>query len=29
MMEAANVSETSMNFYQGTRRIIPEDIFLD
>jgi hypothetical protein len=25
MMEAANTSETSVNFYQTTRRNIPED----
>jgi hypothetical protein len=28
MMEAASTSETSENFYQTTRRNIPEDIYL-
>jgi hypothetical protein len=28
MMETANTSETSVNFYQTTRRNIPEDIHL-
>jgi hypothetical protein len=28
MMEAANTSETSVNFYQTTRRSIPEDSHL-
>jgi hypothetical protein len=27
MMEAVNTSETSVNFYQTTRRNIPEDGF--
>jgi hypothetical protein len=29
MMEAANTSETSVNFYQTTRRNIPEDSHFD
>jgi hypothetical protein len=28
MTEAASTSETSVNFYQTTRRNIPEDIFI-
>jgi hypothetical protein len=28
MMEAAIISETSINFYQATRRYIPEDSYL-
>jgi hypothetical protein len=28
MMEAGSVSETSVNFYQTTRRFIPEDSHL-
>jgi hypothetical protein len=28
MMEAAITSETSVNFYETTRRNIPEDIFI-
>jgi hypothetical protein len=28
MMEAASISETSVNFYQTTRRYIPEDSYL-
>jgi hypothetical protein len=29
MMEAASISETSVNFYQNTRRNNPEDGHLD
>jgi hypothetical protein len=29
MMEAVRTSETSVNFYQSTRRNIPEDSHLD
>jgi hypothetical protein len=29
MMEAAVTSETSVNFYQTTRRNNPEDIFIE
>jgi hypothetical protein len=29
MMEAAGTSETSLNFYQTTRRNIPEDSHLE
>jgi hypothetical protein len=28
IMDAVNTSETSVNFYQITRRKIPEDIYL-
>jgi hypothetical protein len=28
MMEAVNTSETSVTFYQTTKRNIPEDIFI-
>jgi hypothetical protein len=28
MMEAISTSETNVNFYQTTRRNIPEDIFI-
>jgi hypothetical protein len=28
MMEAASISETSVNFYQTTRRNIPEDSYI-
>jgi hypothetical protein len=28
MMGAVSTSETSVNFYQNTRRDIPEDIFI-